>query len=84
MAYAFDPIDYAGNPNFDDRSLRGNLVMRWEYRPGSVLYVVFSENRYEDEAERNGAFVPLRDVGHAFTAPGEGQIQVKLSYLFGA
>ncbi len=83
MAYAFDPIAYDGAPNFDDRSLRGTVVMRWEYSPGSLVYVVWSENRYADEDARDGAFVPLRDVGHALTAPGEGQIQVKLSYLLG-
>ncbi|NOT06824.1 MAG: carbohydrate binding family 9 domain-containing protein, partial [Gemmatimonadales bacterium] len=27
------------NPDFNLRSLRGNAVLRWEYRPGSTLYL---------------------------------------------
>jgi hypothetical protein len=50
--YAIDP-DGAGpastfavaNPNFSQQSLRGNAVFRWEYRPGSVLYVAWTQSR---------------------------------------
>ena len=38
--------DYSfGNPNFNFLQFRSNLVVRWEYRPGSVLYVVWSQGR---------------------------------------
>lgn len=33
------------NPDVTDRSLRGNAVFRWEYRPGSVLYVAWTHSR---------------------------------------
>ena len=33
------------NPDFTDRSLRGNAVFRWEYRPGSVLYLAWTHTR---------------------------------------
>jgi uncharacterized protein DUF5916/cellulose/xylan binding protein with CBM9 domain len=50
--YTIDP-DGAGaaapftidNPDFNSRSLRGNAVFRWEYRPGSVLYVAWTHSR---------------------------------------
>ncbi|HEY2376362.1 MAG TPA: DUF5916 domain-containing protein [Gemmatimonadaceae bacterium] len=50
--YTIDP-DGAGpappftidNPDVNDRSLRGNAVFRWEYRPGSVLYVAWTHSR---------------------------------------
>ena len=50
--YAVDP-DAAGpaqpftfdNPNFSQQSLRGNAVFRWEYRPGSVLYLAWTQSR---------------------------------------
>jgi hypothetical protein len=53
--YTIDP-DGAGpaqsfaidNPNFSQRSLRGNAVFRWEYRPGSVLYVAWTQSRSSD------------------------------------
>jgi hypothetical protein len=31
-----------GNPSFGYRSLRGNSVLRWEYRPGSTLFLVWT------------------------------------------
>jgi hypothetical protein len=38
-SYAF------GNPDFSFRQFRSNLVARWEYKPGSALYVVWSQGR---------------------------------------
>ncbi len=37
-----------GNPDFSFRQFRSNLVARWEYRPGSALYVVWSQGRTSD------------------------------------
>jgi len=34
-----------GNPNFNFSQFRSNLVFRWEYRPGSQLYLVWSQDR---------------------------------------
>ncbi|PYP69855.1 MAG: hypothetical protein DMD41_16185, partial [Gemmatimonadetes bacterium] len=45
------------NPNFRTRSLRINAVLRWEYRPGSTLFVVWTQNRAGDFAD------PSFDVG---------------------
>jgi hypothetical protein len=36
------------NPDFNYRSLRGNAVLRWEYMPGSVLYLVWTQTRSDD------------------------------------
>ncbi len=36
------------NPDFSFRQFRSNLVARWEYRPGSALYVVWSQGRTSD------------------------------------
>ncbi|HEY6915562.1 MAG TPA: hypothetical protein VI413_12875, partial [Paludibacter sp.] len=33
------------NPNFDFCQFRSNLVFRWEYRPGSQFYMVWSQDR---------------------------------------
>lgn len=33
------------NPDFNFRSLRGSAVFRWEYRPGSTLYVAWTHQR---------------------------------------
>ena len=34
-----------GNPNFTAGALRGTAVLRWEYRPGSTLYFVWTQHR---------------------------------------
>lgn len=33
------------NPDFSFSSLRGNAVLRWEYRPGSTVYLVWTQSR---------------------------------------
>jgi len=33
------------NPDFSFREFRSNLVVRWEWKPGSSLYVVWSQGR---------------------------------------
>jgi hypothetical protein len=40
-AYSF------ANPDFDFTQFRSNLVVRWEYKPGSSLYIVWSQGRTE-------------------------------------
>ena len=34
-----------GNPDFTVRSLRGNAVLRWQYRQGSTVYLVWTQER---------------------------------------
>jgi hypothetical protein len=34
-----------GDPNFTSRSLRGTAVLRWEYRPGSTVFFVWTQER---------------------------------------
>ena len=43
LRYAF------GNPDFSIQEFRSNFVARWEYKPGSSLYVVWSQGRTGDE-----------------------------------
>jgi hypothetical protein len=38
-----------GNPDFNFRSLRGNAVLRWEYRPGSTFFLVWTQQRSSDD-----------------------------------
>jgi len=39
-------VDYSwSNPNFDFSQFRSNLVVRWEYRPGSQFNFVWSQDR---------------------------------------
>jgi hypothetical protein len=68
------------NPDFNYKSLRGTAVLRWEYRPGSVLYFVWTQNRSDEEYP--GDFRFGRDFKRVFTAPGENIFLVKFTYRF--
>jgi hypothetical protein len=37
------------DPSFNFKSLRGNAVLRWEYRPGSTLFLVWTQSRTDSE-----------------------------------
>ncbi|MFW6193759.1 MAG: DUF5916 domain-containing protein, partial [Gemmatimonadota bacterium] len=64
---------------FNLRSLRGNAVLRWEYRPGSTVFLVWQQDR-RDEA-RTGEFDLSRDVDGLLGAPAENTFIVKVSHF---
>lgn len=66
------------NPDFDILSFRSNLVMRWEWRPGSTLFLVWQQNR-SAEAER-GRLVGPGELLDAFDADGVNVLAVKFTY----
>jgi hypothetical protein len=53
-------------------------VMRWEYKPGSALFVVWQQGR-EDIADQ-GRFRLGPDVSGMFGAPAKNVFLVKWSY----
>jgi hypothetical protein len=67
-----------GNPDFNVKSLRGTVVLRWEYRPGSLLYFVWTQNRAD--YANPGEFRFGRDLGDLLTAPGDNIFLVKFTY----
>ena len=69
-----------GDPDFNFKSLRLNAIFRWEWRPGSALYFVWTEQR-EDDA-RPGRFALGRDVRGVFGAPADDVILFKIAYWF--
>jgi hypothetical protein len=44
------------NPDFSFRQFRSNVVLRWEYKPGSPLYVVWSQGRTGEEPHWESRF----------------------------
>jgi hypothetical protein len=66
------------NPDFNIRQLNTNAVLRWEYRPGSTLFVVWSQGRSDFEAD--GRFHLRRNTGDLFRAPGTNVLLIKASY----
>ncbi len=68
------------NRDFNLRSLRGSSVLRWEWRPGSTLYVAWQQQR-EDVASV-GDFDLARDRAALFRARPDDIFLVKVSYWF--
>lgn len=44
------------NPDFNTRSLRGNAVLRWEYRPGATIFLVWQQTREDDMKSADNVF----------------------------
>jgi hypothetical protein len=84
--YTVDPDGSAGpaasftfnDPNFTFRSLRGTAVLRWEYRPGSTMYFVWTQQRSGSAAF--GDFDFGRDRAALFATRPDNILLVKVSY----
>ncbi|MEO5902738.1 MAG: DUF5916 domain-containing protein [Gemmatimonadaceae bacterium] len=70
-----------GDPNFNFRSLRGNAVVRWEYRPGSALFFVWQQER--SGFESIGDFSASRDIGDIFKTTPTNVFLIKATYWLG-
>jgi hypothetical protein len=86
--YTVDPDDDGAaapfrivNPDFNVRSLRGNAVLRWEYRPGSQLYLVWQQRR--EGAGAFGHFNLAHDVRAIFQQRMTNMFAVKFTYWLG-
>ena len=84
---SYEFSSYAGleeNPDFRRRSLRSNAVLRWEYRPGSTLFVVWQQSRdhaFDDVSDPR--FRPAGDLSRAFADDGDSIFLIKLNRWFG-
>jgi hypothetical protein len=67
------------DPDFVTRSLRGNAVLRWEYRPGSTLFLVWTRSGASDQ-EGLGNFDFSRDVDALFGAKSDNIFLVKVNF----
>jgi hypothetical protein len=87
--YTVDPDGTAGpaapftfdDPNFTSRSLRGTAVLRWEYRPGSTLFFVWTQQRSGSDAF--GDFDFRRDTRSLFGDRPDNVFLVKATYWVG-
>jgi hypothetical protein len=70
-----------GNPDFNSRSLRGTGVLRWEYRPGSTLYFVWTQER--SGFDQFGDFNFSRDRSALFRDRPTNVFQIKGTYWIG-
>jgi hypothetical protein len=70
----------AGDPGgFNFQQFRSNVVFRWEYRPGSTLFLVWSQGR-EGSADVEGNQSFGGDLGDLFGRRADDTFLVKVSY----
>ena len=71
---------FAATPGFENfKAFNSNLVLRWEYRPGSTLFVVWSQGRV-DASDVDVTRPMPRDFRRLFDQHPENTFLVKMSY----
>ncbi len=73
-SYSFD------NPDFSFYEFRSNLVIRWEYIPGSTAYLVWSQGRTGDNPD--GRFSLSDNIDRLSSLTAHNVFLLKLSYRF--
>ena len=83
--YLIDPGDgeafALGSLDFNDLSLQGNMVLRWEYRPGSALFFVWQQERFGYEPD--GDFGLERGISGILDGEVYNVFLVKATYWLG-
>ena len=64
--------------DFNVRSILSNMVVRWEYRPGSTFFFVWQQNR--QGFQPNGELVRLGDLFGGFKNVGSNFFAVKANF----
>lgn len=75
---------YIGKPDFNVQEFLSNLVVRWEFNPGSTVYLVWSQTRSYNTGLGEMDF--MNDVGDLFDRDNNlphNVFLVKFSYRFG-
>jgi hypothetical protein len=67
--------------DFNRLSFRSNLVLRWEWLPGSTAFLIWQQNR-QDQTEA-GRLINPRDVWNSTQIAGDNFFVVKVSYWLG-
>ena len=68
------------NPDFNVKEFKSNFVARWEYKPGSTLFIVWSQGR--NGYDPNGEFDLGRDMNDLFDVQPHNIFLIKFSYRF--
>jgi hypothetical protein len=68
------------NPDFNYKALVGNAVLRWEFRPGSTLYFVWTRDGSNED--HPGDFNFKRDTHEMLLAKSDNIFALKVTYWF--
>ncbi len=74
-------VDYSiDNPDFNITQFQSNMVLRWEYIPGSTLFLVWSQNLSESPSVDDHSFDHL--VNSFFDQTPRNTFLIKYTYRF--
>ena len=68
-------------PDFDIRQMRSTVVLRWEYRPGSTVFAIWSHDQTSQIDD--GRFRLGTDLAGLYHAAAENIVMVKANYWIG-
>jgi hypothetical protein len=80
-SFEFEPVTLDYDPDFSNRSLRSNVVLRWEYLNGSTLYLVWQASGADGSDP--GEFDGLGDLGETFGNDQDHIFMLKTTYWMG-
>lgn len=72
---------YFGKPDFNVQEFLSNLVIRWEYNPGSTIFLVWSQTRSNNDVD--ALFDPRENISDLFGVKPYNVFLIKFSYRFG-
>jgi len=75
----YQPYAVPSPDQFNFKQFRSNLVLRWEYRPGSTLFLVWNQGR-QDSAPAQGTRSIAGDFGDLFDVHPDNTFLLKVSY----
>ena len=67
---------------FNQKEFNASAVLRWEYRPASTLFLVWTQGRFQGDRDE-GTFDASRDYRNLFGARPDNTFLVKMAYWFG-
>ena len=74
MTRDYTKFDYSGDSSFIMDNTIGTFVTRWEYRPGSIIYLVYNLNDRNYFSAEDDSWVPTKS----------NTLFIKLNYWFQA
>ncbi len=69
------------NPDFNYKALIGTLVLRWEFSPGSTMFLVWTHNG--SDFQNHGRYDFTKDLSRLLESEADDVFALKLSYWFG-
>lgn len=78
---SFSNEDFESGYDFSFRQFRSNMVFRWEYRPGSLLYLVWAQGRTDFDLTADFSY--RNDLNSLFSTEPQNIFLVKVSFLLG-